>query len=228
MDNGHMKRGSFGLCLLGALAGTASAGGGFIFNNARTITVNTIPNGNARFADLNGDGTLDFVMGYGGNQNSFRIAMGMGDGTAGDVTTFTITAGEGATIQDVIPYDIDGDGDIDLVALARVLKFGEFNTIQSARLQAYENNGTGSLTTLGTLTTTLTQSEVFDLPYLTRLGDFDGDGARDDIAIAHNESPLLRTYTWSGGWSQISVTSLPSGGIRDIVASTLTLMDLTT
>lgn len=217
MDLFMMNRFGVGMCVLCAVSGTVHAGG-TIYNDASIVLASTIPGGYARFADLNGDGTQDFVAGYGGSQNDFRIAMGVGDGTAGAATTYTITAGDDSMVQDVIPCDLDGDGDIDLVALVQVVEFGMFDAFQEAHLQAYENDGTGSFTTLGSLTSASPSSFAGGLEYLARLGDFDGDGSRDDIAVVDNDNRVLRVFSWSGGWSQISTSGLPTGGIEDLVA----------
>ena len=147
---------------------------------------------NVTIGDMDGDGDLDMVAAVGNNTVSIQLNNGAGSFTAGP-TIAVISSVSGSALGGIALGDVDGDGDLDLLAANNA-----GNTV-SVRL----NTGTGTFSG---------GSEVIvdNSPGRPVLGDIDGDGDLDLV------TPNYARYTVSvrfnngsgsfGGGQEITVT----------------------
>lgn len=130
-------------------------------------------------ADVDGDGNLDTVGGFrlGGDAvPGYRLGDGNG-GFAAPVTLEDLSSPPPNAALDVTPVDVDGDGDLDVVASAAVS--GE------RHVAVYRNDGSGTFSTrtthdLGFHTDSLN-------PVWLDTGDLDADGDADVVATTAQE-----------------------------------------
>ena len=130
----------------------------------------------AVLGDLDGDGDLDLVTGADTTGAGF-IRVWRNDGSGG-FTGIALQAGKGSPVATVRLGDLDGDGDLDLVA-----------TFQSDLSVVFTNDGNGGFSQGGSM---LTNANQFD----ATLADFDGDG-RLDLAVA-TDSTVIRFFRGNG------------------------------
>ena len=115
--------------------------------------------------DVDGDGDLDLVTGNDGQTNELYLNDGSG-GFPGINTPGTAIGSETDSSRSVVLGDVDGDGDLDLVA---------GNSGQTNKL--YLNDGSGGFAGTGTAIGSETE-----YTYSVVLGDVDGDGDLDLVA----------------------------------------------
>ena len=141
-----------------------------------------------KFADFNGNGYVDLVIGNnsGGNKVLFNDGTGMFADTGQSL-------GNGGT-QALAVGDMDNDGDIDIVAG----NFGSYNRV-------YKNNGTGIFNSSFSLKEpnkkNLTRTQAISV------GDFNGDGRLDVYAGNINED----TVYMSNKYGQLRTVSKTAG-----------------
>ncbi len=130
------------------------------------------------FADLNGDGYPDLILGGDGDQN-YAGAVYFNDGKGGFRTTeYKLPAGlfgaKNTITVDVLPFDVDGDGKVDLV----LSQTANSPFYAGSKLQILVNKGNG----------TFADETATRLPGQTGSGrwveflkavDLDGDGVKD-------------------------------------------------
>lgn len=145
--------------------------------------------------DFNNDGNLDIVYGTESTKSgsTLGIRFGNGDGTFGAETLYNLySAGYGSPTlsNDIEVGDIDGDGDLDLIAAS------------DAELVSLINDGSGTLSAPNQiLNLLLSGGTINDV----ELVDFNDDGALD---IAATQGDFLRTYLGNGSGSfDASVTT---------------------
>jgi hypothetical protein len=154
--------------------------------------------GFAQLADVNGDGDLDllFVSGPGAPPYDFFTAEGNGDGSFGPVVRWAVgtcgSAHAGA-------FDLDGDGDLDVVNTEDRGCFGEFFKF----LYVSRNNGDGTFQPPYTL-------PLERVTHNVTAGDFDEDGDLD-LVTGHPSWTLLLGH---GDGSFEPEQPLPGLGVR--------------
>ncbi len=132
--------------------------------------------------DFNNDDNLDLAV---SNQNDQNVATFLGDGSGGFSASTTVSTGSQATFVEV--GDLDGDGEVDDLVVARRL---------AGSVAVFLGDNSGGFSPITTFATDIG-------PVAVAIGDLDGDGFADDIAVANyfsdNVSVLLNDG--SGGFS---------------------------
>ncbi len=167
--------------------------------------------------DLDGDGNLDLVAGrqdvFGG---TVVVLFGRGDNTFGDMANYE----GGVQVFGVALGDLDGDGDLDLVALDA--GGADFNGPLPGMFTVFLNAGDG------TFSVHMTHGVGVEA-WSMALGDLDSDGDLD-IAVADWEGNLVTTYRNDGdgtfvfieGYSSdtslsVAIGDLNGDGVNDLV-----------
>lgn len=121
--------------------------------------------------DLDNDGDLDFATANGDTVGSITVGLNGGNATGSGTGLFTcVTIAAGQNPQSLAMGDIDGDGDLDLLAANRT------DRTLSLRLNGGPGNSAGLGTFVGGSDIPLANS-----PYGMALGDLDGDGDLDAL-----------------------------------------------
>ena len=193
--------------------GDNQGGGKGVFSGGDDYSVGSYPIGIA-VGDVDGDGDLDLLTASsGGTTISVRLNGGdnLGGGTGEFYNGSDPAVGTGPQI--VAVGDVDGDGDLDLVAT------NQDNTI-SVRLNGGDNKGGGTGVFSGG--STLTISGAGNLT----LGDVDGDGDLDLVVASGSANTV--SVRLNGGDNRGGGTGLFSGGSNLAVsgAGTLALGDV--
>lgn len=163
----------------------------------------------ATCADYDHDGDMDIAWANGGNYSSagpaliLRLYVNQGNGTFLD-ESIARTGGLAGNIRDVEFGDVDGDGDLDLVAVQ------DFNK----PVFLYLNDGSGNFTNASGQLPAITLASSH-----AALGDVDNDG---DLDLAINNGTSSRfgtgpTQLWlndgTGTFTDVTATNLPNAPV---------------
>lgn len=141
---------------------------------------------NVYAADFDGDGDFDVI---GANYNTGNLSWWENDGTPSDGGWVEHEMGWYYDASDVHADDLDGDGDIDIVASSDHFNLG---------VRWWENDGSGGTWTVHTI------EQTYDDSLSVHAADVDGDGDVDVIATAYITDDIRwwenvdgRATTWS-------------------------------
>lgn len=128
-----------------------------------------------RAVDLDGDGADELVVATGAGVEAVGLVGGVPVRRS-----MTPLVGVGLSVG-----DLDGDGDVDVVAEARPPSASSFGVTGVRHLRAFFNDGAGGLRCVAPplLPRDLAAAAVF--------GDFDGDGAGDVLGVSRESAPAL-------------------------------------
>lgn len=173
----------------------------------------------AAFGDVDGDGDLDLVVAGNsglrtqGSQNRLLLNDGSGVFTDG---TATRLPGDQDKTSAVAVFDVDGDGDVDLVCGNTVSGLGA-----TTRNRLYLNDGSGSFRDVSATQLPAVNSET----YVLRVGDLEGDGDLDFVVVNSLREGALQVHVNDGGgrFSVLPAASVPTASGS---GSSLLLFDL--
>ncbi|WP_031427522.1 VCBS repeat-containing protein [Flavimarina sp. Hel_I_48] len=183
----------------------------------------------AAFADIDGDGDLDLIIGSGGNErgeNMYYIPrLYLNDGKGSFVAAENQLPAADQNVAAIAPYDYDGDGDIDLFVGSRsvVSLFGV-----DPRHLLLENQGDGTFKDV-------TEKKAFDLKHAGMItsatwSDTDGDELKDLIVTVDWGAPKIYRNTGrglqqmktslsteNGWWNTVVTADLDKDGDQDLI-----------
>ena len=221
---------------LGASPALAMTGADGLTGTLVSQTTNAGPNGigylhtgeSVYVADLDGDGDNDTVTGAKPWYEGVHVGLNDGTGLAFGVTNYGNGADDNDAVWGIDIGDLDGDGDIDVVAL-------EKSAAGAWSIELYANNGSGDFSNRSTLVSNPPINFGDEPSDTVVLSDFDGDGD-PDVAVAAGASLLV--YTNAGGsltlhqsidsyqyadWVRdLQLGDVTGDGIQDIVAAAWT------
>lgn len=187
------------------------------FTSQTAVTVGGGPYLAVKLIDVDSDSDLDLVT-TDWDDNTISIAKNNGDGTFATHTAFNMT-GSGLYTGTVESGDIDGDGDLDLVASQT-----DDEDDPVSGITVFLNDGSGDYSTTATIAATANDIELLDM---------DGDGDLDLvlaneglITVLHNDglgSFTASAYTATAGdtWIYaIDASDIDGDGDIDLAAGT--------
>ncbi|MBK9599255.1 MAG: T9SS type A sorting domain-containing protein [Flavobacteriales bacterium] len=149
------------------------------FGSQRIISLLSMYASYVSAVDINGDGTLDVLVGSGGDN---KISWFSNDGTGTFGTSSLITDDSNTYLRGVYAADLDGDGDLDVVAGASSPNYV---------ISWYANNGAGLFGPQQVISNSLGN------PGTVMAGDLDNDGDLDVVASGYT-ADLLVYYANNG------------------------------
>lgn len=142
------------------------------FGSARSYAADNTSSA-VTLGDVNKDGILDLVTGGDSGPGQAIVRLGIGDGTFGNAVTYGM---EENSVSDVALYDLNGDGNLDLVTSGQSASGEGF---ASVRL------GAGN----GTFGVRVSYAMGNNAPSGVALGDLNGDG-KVDLVTTGTDSPI--------------------------------------
>lgn len=140
----------------------------------------------ADFADIDDDGDQDLLINGRFGAGSDRVAELFTNDGSGNFTLVAGTPFIGGNAGTVDFFDVDGDGDQD------VLLSGYENSSPNRNTRLYSNDGAGNF--IEETSETLTGVNNADIA----IGDVDGDGNEDIIIQGYSSTRIIELYTNSG------------------------------
>tara|TARA_B110000971_G_scaffold124589_1_gene127518 strand:+ start:1 stop:2277 length:2277 start_codon:yes stop_codon:yes gene_type:complete len=179
--------------------------------------------------DVDSDGDLDLYIGYGHNglnkPEFLQDEIALNDGAGNFTIAEGVLPNYNEVTSRVIPFDVDGDSDLDLLVTARVRPFNYPETPQTVLLineaGVYQDKTKDYLPDDGYIGM-LTDAELMDV---------NGDGISDIIitgewmgieVLIHKENSFVRDDSYfpkriNGAWNSITVSDLDADGDLDLI-----------
>lgn len=183
----------------------------------------------AAFADMDGDGDLDLLVGTGGNQvareKTYRTRLYLNDGKGRFSKWRGPIPSTFQNISVIAPYDFDGDGDADVFVGSRSV-VGTYGVDPQHLL--LENKGDGELTDA-------TERRGFDLKEAGMVtaavwADMNGDQRKDLVTVSDWGTPIIFSNdgrnlsktpssldSLSGWWNTVEAADLDNDGDMDLI-----------
>ncbi|MBU2525631.1 MAG: VCBS repeat-containing protein [Bacteroidetes bacterium] len=184
----------------------------------------------AVFADVNGDGAPDLIVGSGGNEASkgkqwYATRLYLNDGTGQFKQDAISLPYSQHNVSAIAPFDFDGDGDVDLFIAARSIP-GLYGPNPKSLL--LENDGSG-------LFKDVTERKAYDVQNIGMVTDaswedIDSDGIKDLVLVGDWMSPKIYKNNrrrlsemttnldqLSGWWQAVKTADLNADGKPDLV-----------
>ncbi|UOR05096.1 FG-GAP-like repeat-containing protein [Hymenobacter aerilatus] len=185
---------------------TAGTGEGVFDASDKANTASATAPSFVRVADLDNDGDLDLISSpVGAETGAVMLHFNEGNGTFSPATSSSLPAFVG-TPGEVIPADVDGDGDFDLL-VAENYSFTSLIT----RINVWLNNGQGRFTAGSSLIIPSTSVNAL------RVGDMDADGDLDIVFIMAFDTVYVALNNGSGYFSLTSSTIGPNSSQLDLL-----------
>lgn len=184
----------------------------------------------AEFFDADGDGDLDLYVGTGGNNRpaasrDMQDRLLLNDGQGSFTYAERNLPINGLNTSVVIPYDFDGDKDLDLFVGSRSVP-NQYGV--PARSFLFENDGMGKFTDV----TRTKAPDFIDFGMVTdaKMVDIDGDKKQELVVIGEWMSPIIfninkGTFTkiernlsdYSGWWYALEAADVDDDGDNDLI-----------
>ncbi|TDP59378.1 T9SS type A sorting domain-containing protein [Flavobacterium dankookense] len=155
-------------------------------------------------ADINGDGAMDIISGFGSSTGSNGLTWFRNSNNGlGTLSTRILISNQVSYLTSVYAGDLDGDGDMDVVSASSI----------DNKIAWYENtDGIGTFGTQQILTTNALAAII------VRIADVDGDGDKDVVFGSNDDKKIgwFNNIDGSGTFSEEIIIATHSGDIRDI------------
>jgi hypothetical protein len=167
------------------------------------LALGAVPTSGPLFADLDGDGWLDLVVG-GISGTATQVYRNRGDGTFEDVTAASgLVVPDGRSTFGATAADYDGDGDVDLFLAHWSSSF--FNVFDTSSYHLWQNQGGGTFVdvTLAAGIVPMAVTDNFD-SFTGNFVDIDGDGDLDLLVAADFLSSRIYRNDGDGTFTDVT------------------------
>jgi len=150
--------------------------------------------------DIDGDGDLDLLYSLSGG--SLQVVAHLNNGTGTFGTPLVQTTASTARIAQLMPGDVDNDGDLDIISIS-------LDT--SGQVGIYLNNGTGALTASANYPASNYRGGM-------AVGDIDGDGDLDVAVPTFEPNSVVNLLLNNGNGTFVAGPAIPAGSAGTTVA----------